>query len=85
MENTSKTNYEIKSMIDVIEKFKEIEKEYPLSVFYCITIWSDKISLQGKITNTALEYFRGKGYQFTLAENNHLVATMDCIQIILTT
>ena len=62
----------------------ELLKTIDASKFYCITLWTRSLQLQGKATSENIEYCKALGFINFNAENGHLQASKNGIEITLT-
>ena len=68
-----------------METIKKQINELRIELFYCTTIWSTRIQLQGDTTNEIIKYCKSLGVEnFELQSNGHLKAEIGNIEITLT-
>jgi hypothetical protein len=67
-------------MKNTLETLKTIDA----SKFYCITLWERTLQLQGKATSETIDYCKSIGITNFNAENGHLNAKKNNIEITLT-
>lgn len=69
-------------MNEIVKELQGID----LDLFYCADVWSDKITLQGKISSETVAYCRSKFgiSDLTMCESGYLRCSSGKIKIILT-
>jgi hypothetical protein len=69
-------------MNELVKELQSIDA----SLFYCITIWQNRIELQGRMSSELINYCKTelKVIEFKKNVNNYLEAVTDNLKIVLT-